>query len=164
MWAEKTRLWTWFTYSKELSILFKKLGQVTVPESSDQNNIFIQTWISSLQRSSHNKHRLDCSHTKVIMILLRELFAAQSVHLDHLSSKVFRRFKAFRVQNYLSNQGCKEKDYSYFEELYAVWFKLTNLFKTYSRLQRGFNFPTAYVMYVTAMIHHIFISSSVVHK
>lgn len=122
------------TYSKELSILFKKLGQVTVPESSYQYNIFIQTWISSLKRSSHDKHRLDCSHTKVIMILLRELFTAQSVHLDHLTSKVFRRFKAFRVQNHFSNQGCKEKKYMF-------WTVLCNVVQTVASvcdiLQRG---------------------------
>ena len=84
-----------YTYSEQLSILFKKLRQVTVPQSSDQHNIFIKIGISSLERTSHDQHRLDSSHTKVIMILLRQLLAAQSVHLHHLTGEVLRGFKTF---------------------------------------------------------------------
>ena len=40
-------------------------------------------------------YRLDGSHSKVIVVLLGELFTAQLVHLCHLSGQVLTGLKAF---------------------------------------------------------------------
>lgn len=83
------------TYPEQLSILFKKLGQIAVSQSTNKHNVLIKIWVASLECTSHDQNRFDSTHTKVIMILLRELFAAQAVHLYHLTSQILRGFKSF---------------------------------------------------------------------
>ena len=52
----------------------------------EQYNIFLFIRILSLERAGHDQHRLYSPHTKVIMVLLGQLFRAQSVHSHHLVS------------------------------------------------------------------------------
>ena len=40
-------------------------------------------------------YRFDGSHSKVIVVLLRQLFTAQLVHLCHLTGQVLTGLKAF---------------------------------------------------------------------
>ena len=58
---------------KKRQVILEELRNICIFHSTDQYSVFWIIGISSLETSCHNKHRLDGSHTEIIMILLREL-------------------------------------------------------------------------------------------
>ena len=65
----------------------QELGQVTVPHGPDQHHILGQIWLRAPQAASHDQHRLDGAHAKVVVVLLAQLLAGQLVQLHHLAGK-----------------------------------------------------------------------------
>ena len=104
------------------SILCQELGQIGVSESPDEHHIFRFVRILTFERSSHDQHRLDGSHTKVIMVLLGQLLRAQLVHLGHFLGQILGVFKTLRVEDHLSNQSCLNKEIEYVFEIIKIIF------------------------------------------
>lgn len=57
----------------------------------------------------HHQDRLDCSHAKVVMVLLGQLLRAQLVHLRHLPGEDLTGLKSLRVQDHLHRQRARKK-------------------------------------------------------
>lgn len=53
----------------------KKLWNIGILHSSNQDYIFGYIWLCSFESSSHNQNALDGSHTEVVVVLLRQLLA-----------------------------------------------------------------------------------------
>ena len=85
-------------------IVLQKLGQVTVPEGSDKNQVLNDVGILALEFAGHHQHRLDGPHPEVVVVLLRELLTAQLVHLHHLLGEDSRVLEALRVQDNLGDE------------------------------------------------------------
>lgn len=76
------------THLEEDGIVLEELWQIGIPERTQKYDIFVLVGVLAFERASHDEHRLESTHTKVIMILLRQLLRAQLVHLCHLLCKV----------------------------------------------------------------------------
>ena len=94
---------------EEGGVLLEELGEVAVPEGTDEDHVLVLVWVLSLEGPRHHEDRLDGPHPKVIVVLLGELLAAQLVHLYHLLGQVLRGLEALGVEDHLSNQGYTEK-------------------------------------------------------
>ena len=92
------------TYLKKNGVIFEELWQVRVSKSANQNDVFVFVGVLPLQRTCHDENRLECSHTEIIMVLLRQLLRAQFVHLRHLLRQILGRLEALWVENDLRNQ------------------------------------------------------------
>lgn len=109
---------------KQDGILCEELGKIAIPKRSNKYNVFSKIRIFSFKSTGHYQHlilllvitvynynltvyiyRFDSSHSKIIMILLRQLLTAQLVHLYHLASQILGRLKTFWVQDDLSNKS-----------------------------------------------------------
>ena len=58
---------------EQRQVILEELRYICIFHSTDQHSVFWIIGISSLETTCHNKHRLDGSHTEIVMILLREL-------------------------------------------------------------------------------------------
>ena len=58
---------------KEGQIILQELGDVGVTHGTDEHSILIKGGVGSLEGTGHHKHGLDCSHTEIVVVLLREL-------------------------------------------------------------------------------------------
>ena len=92
------------THLEEHRIILQKLWQVAISESPDEHHVLIFVRVLSLERAGHDQHRLECSHAKVVVILLRQLLGGELVHLRHLLGQVLGGLETLRVQDHLSDQ------------------------------------------------------------
>lgn len=93
------------TYLEERCVLLEELGEVAVPEGTNQYHVLILVGVLSLQRPRHHQHRLDRPHPEVVVVLLGQLLTAQLVHLYHLLGEVLGGLETLRVKDHLSDQG-----------------------------------------------------------
>ena len=81
------------TWSRKILILQLTLN--TPPQTTVDTTI--HHWLLA--------YRFNSPHSKVIVVLLRQLFRAQFVHLNHLTGKILAGFKSLRVQDNFSNKA-----------------------------------------------------------
>ena len=58
---------------EERQILVDKFGHIRVTHGPDENHIFWQLRVSSLEIARHDEDGLYRTHTEVIMVILRQL-------------------------------------------------------------------------------------------
>ncbi len=70
---------------EQLNVSRQELGQVAVPHGPDQHHVLSQVGLRPPETASHDQHRLDSTHAKVVVVLLAQLLTGQLVQLHHLA-------------------------------------------------------------------------------
>ena len=88
---------------EERQVFLDEFRNVGVPHGPNQNDIFFQVWGGALDVTRHHQHRLDATHTEIVMLLLRQLLGRKLVQLRHFLGKWLGRLEAFREKHDFGN-------------------------------------------------------------
>jgi len=94
----------------------QKFRDIGILHGSNQYNILRNIGLCSFQPSSHDQDTLDCSHTKIIMILLGQLLTWQFIKFGHLFAKFFGRSKSLRKKHNFSDESIIRNHHSYWSK------------------------------------------------
>ena len=61
-------------YLEEDGVILQELGQVGIPQSSDEHYILVLVWVLSLQCTSHHQHRFERTHAEIVVILEKKKY------------------------------------------------------------------------------------------
>ena len=90
---------------EERNVVGEELGDVGLTHGSDQDDVFVQCRLLTLQGARHDQQRLDGSHAEIVVILLTQLLGAQLVQLGHLATEVLGVAEALREEHDLRDEA-----------------------------------------------------------
>lgn len=96
--------WPLLAHLEQDGILDEEFGQVAVSEGANEHDFLGFVGVLAFQGARHHEDRLEGPHAKVVVVLFRELFTAQLVHLRHLESQRLGGLEALGVEDDLGNQ------------------------------------------------------------
>mmetsp|Transcript_45843 Transcript_45843/g.76266 ORF Transcript_45843/g.76266 Transcript_45843/m.76266 type:complete len:251 (-) Transcript_45843:138-890(-) len=89
---------------EQWQIIGQKLWYIAVAHRSNEHHRFINIGLSAFQTTRHHQHRLDCAHTKIVMILLRQLLRRQLVQFHHFLTERSSLRKTFSKEHDFSDK------------------------------------------------------------